>query len=74
MANKKKKKKKKKSGINNLLLEYEPIVVTGESSIHNLFCRYESILFIINKLKMVSCLFSCVKFFSSELRTREYHS
>ena len=61
-----------KSGINNLLLEYEPIVVIEESSIHDLFCRYESILVIINKLKMISCL--CVKFFSSQLRTQEYHS
>ena len=42
----------------------EPAVVIAESSIHELFSRYNSILFIINKLKVISTPFSCVKLFS----------
>ena len=56
--------------MNNLFSEYEPIVITGESSIHDLFSRYESILVIINKLKVISTPFGCVKLFSLELRTQ----
>ena len=50
--------------MNNLFSVYEPIVVTGESSIHDLFARYNSILVIINKLKVISTPFGCVKLFS----------
>ena len=34
--------------MNNLFSEYEPVVVIGQSSIHNLFSSYNSILVIIN--------------------------
>ena len=47
--------------MNNCFFEYKPIVVIGESSAHDLFSRYESILIIINKLKMISSLFCCAK-------------
>ena len=53
-----------RSGLNNLFSEYEPTVVIGESSIHELFSWYNSILFIINKLKLISTPFGCVKLFS----------
>ena len=49
--------------MNNLFSEYEPVVVIGESSIHNLFFRHNSILVIINKLKVISTYFRCVKLF-----------
>ena len=50
--------------MNNLLSEYEPAVVIGESSIHDLFFWYNSILVIINKLKVISTPFRNVKLFS----------
>ena len=50
--------------MNNLFSEYEPVVVIGESSIHDLFLRYNSILVIINKLKVISIPFRSVKLFS----------
>ena len=50
--------------MNDLFSDYEPIVVIEESSIHELFSRYISILVIINKLKMISTPFGCVKLFS----------
>ena len=56
--------------MNNLFSEYEPTVVIGESSIHELFSRYNSILFMINKLKVISTPFGCVKLFS--IRTAPY--
>ena len=40
--------------MNNLFSEYEPVVVIGESRIHDLFFRHNSILVIINKLKVIS--------------------
>ena len=40
--------------MNNLFSEYEPVVVIGESSIHDLFFRHNSISIIINKLKVIS--------------------
>ena len=40
--------------MNNLFSEYEPVVVIRESSIHDLFFRHNSILVIINKLKVIS--------------------
>ena len=40
--------------MNNLFSEYEPVVVIGESSIHNMFFRHNSILVTINKLKVIS--------------------
>ena len=49
--------------MNNLFSEYEPVVVIGESSIHNLFYSYNSILVIINKLKVISTPFRYVKLF-----------
>ena len=49
--------------MNNLFSEYEPVVVIGESSIHDLFFRHNSILVIINKLKVISTPFRCVKLF-----------
>ena len=49
--------------MNNLFSEYEPVVVIGESSIHNMFFRHNSILVIINKLKVISTPFRCVKLF-----------
>ena len=48
--------------MNNLFSEYEPVVVIGESSIHNMFFRHNSIL-VINKLKVISTPFRCVKLF-----------
>ena len=50
--------------MNNLFSEYEPVVVIGESSIHDLFFRHNSILVIINKLKVISTLFRSIKLFS----------
>ena len=50
--------------MNNLFSEYKPVVVIGESSIHNLFSRYNSILAIMNKLKVISTPFRSVKLFS----------
>ena len=47
--------------MNNLFSENEPVVVIGESSIHNLFSSYNSI--IINTLKLISTPFRCVKWF-----------
>ena len=52
------------SGLNSLLFECEPTVVIGESSINELFSWYNSILFIINKLKVISTPFGCVKLLS----------
>ena len=49
--------------MNNLFSEYEPVVVIGESSIHDLFFRNNLILFIINKLKVISTPFRSVKLF-----------
>ena len=49
--------------MNNLFSEYKPIVVIGESSIHDLFFRHNSILVIINKLKVISTPFRSVKLF-----------
>ena len=50
--------------MNNLFFEYKPVVVIGESSIHDLFFRNNSILVIINKLKVISHPFCSVKLFS----------
>ena len=49
--------------MNNLFSEYEPVVVIGESSIYNIFFRHNSILVIINKLKVMSTPFRSVKLF-----------
>ena len=49
--------------MNNLFSEYKPVVVIGESSIYNLFSGHNSILVIINKLKVISTPFRCVKLF-----------
>ena len=49
--------------MNNLFSEYEPAVVIGESSIHNMFFRHNSISVIINKLKVISTPFRSVKLF-----------
>ena len=49
--------------MNNLFSEYELLVVIGESSIRDLFSSYNSILVIINKLKVISTPFRCVKLF-----------
>ena len=49
--------------MNNLFSEYKPVVVIEESSIHDLFFRHNSILVIINKLKVISTLFRSVKLF-----------
>ena len=49
--------------MNDLFSDYKPVVVIGESSIHNLLSRYNSILVIINKLKVISTPFRCVKLF-----------
>ena len=49
--------------MNNLFSEYESVVVIGESSIHDLFFRHNSILVIINKLKVISTPFRSVKLF-----------
>ena len=49
--------------MNNLFSEYEPVVVIGKSSIHDLFFRHHSILVIINKLKVISIPFRSVKLF-----------
>ena len=40
--------------MNKLFSEYEPLGVIGESSIRDLFSSYNSILVIINKLKVIS--------------------
>ena len=50
--------------MNNLFSEYKPVVVTGGSSIHDLFFRYTSILVTINELKVISTPFRGVKLFS----------
>ena len=47
--------------MNNLFSEYESI---GESSINDLFSSYNSILVMINKLKVISTPFRSVKLFS----------
>ena len=62
------------SGLNNLSSEYEPTVVIGESSIHELFSRYNSILFIINKLKVISSPFGCAQLFSIRTASHQYDS
>ena len=49
--------------MNDLFSEYEPREVIGESSIHDLFFRHNSILVIINKLKVISTPFRGVKLF-----------
>ena len=49
--------------MHNLFCEYKPVVVIGKSSIHDLFFRYNSILVIINILKVISTPFRCVKLF-----------
>ena len=49
--------------MNNLFSEYEPVVVIGESSIRNMFFRHNLILFIINKLKVISTPFRSVNLF-----------
>ena len=49
--------------MNNLFSEYKPVVVIGESSIHNMFFSYNSILFKINKLEVISTPFRCAKLF-----------
>ena len=46
--------------MNNLFSKHEPVVVIGESSIHDLFFRHNSILVIVNKLKVISTPFRCV--------------
>ena len=52
--------------MNNLFSEYELVLVIGESSIHDLFFRYNSMLVIINKLKAISNPFRGVKLFPSK--------
>ena len=49
--------------MNNLFSEYELVVVIGESSIHDLFFRLNSILVIINIPKVISTPFRSVKLF-----------
>ena len=49
--------------MNNLFPEYKPVVVVGESSIHDLFSKYNLILVIINKRKLISAPFRYVKRF-----------
>ena len=49
--------------MNNLFSQYEPVVVIRESSIHDLFFRHNSILAIIDKLKVISTPFRSVKLF-----------
>ena len=49
--------------MNNLFSEYEPVVVIGESSIHDLFFRHNSTLVLINKLKVISTPFRGLKLF-----------
>ena len=49
--------------MNNLFSEYEPVVVIGESSIHDLFFRHNSILVIMNKPKVISTPFRSVVLF-----------
>ena len=49
--------------MNNLFSEYEPVVVIGESSIHDLFSSYYLILVIIIKLKVISTPLRSVKLF-----------
>ena len=60
--------------MNNLFSEYEPTVVMGESSIHELFSRYNSTLFTINKLKVILTPFGCVKLFSIRTAFHQYDS
>ena len=48
--------------MNNWFSEYKWTVVIRESSIHELFFRYSSILFIINEV--ISTPFGCAKLFS----------
>ena len=50
--------------MNNLFSGYETMVVIEERSIYDLFSRYNSILVIINKLKVISTPFHSVKLFS----------
>ena len=50
--------------MNNLFSKYELVVVIRESSIHDLFFRYNSILVTINKLIVISTSFRSVKLFS----------
>ena len=50
--------------MNNLFSEYELVVFMAESSIHDLFSRYEPILVIINKPKIISGPFRCVELFA----------
>ena len=40
--------------MNNLFSQYKLVVVIEESSVYNLFSSYNSILVIINKLKVIS--------------------
>ena len=49
-------------------------MVIGESSIHDVFSIYKLCLVMINKLKIELSPFCCVKFFSLEQQTDEYHS
>ena len=49
--------------MNNLFSEYEPVVVIGESSIHNMFFRHNLISVIINKLNVISNPFRSGKLF-----------
>ena len=49
------------SGMNNLLSEYELVVVIGERIIHNSLSSYNSILVTINKPKVIPTPFRCVK-------------
>ena len=55
--------------MNNLFSEYKPVVVLGESNTHDLFFRHNSILVIINKLKVMSTPFRGVSCFPLKLRT-----
>ena len=60
--------------MNSLFSEYKPVVVIGEGSTHDLFFRHNSILVIINKLKVTSTPFRRVSSFSLELRTHQNDS
>ena len=55
--------------MNNLFSEYKPVIVIGESSIHDLLFRHNSILVIINKLKVISTHFRGFSCFPLEMRT-----
>ena len=46
--------------MNNLFFKYKPVVVIGESSFYDLFFRYNSILVIMNKLKLISIPFRSI--------------